>query len=266
MRPETKKVAVYVPAFNAAQTLEQLLSRIPAPIIERASEILVVDDASNDETYAAAISYRERHKLEKLSVIRHVKNKGYSGNQKSTYRYLINRGFDVVVMLHGDAQYAPECIPALLDPLLREECDFMIGSRITGTPLQGGMPLYRFLANRALTLIQNFLIGTNHSEFHSGYRAYDLRVLRTLPFEECTERFHCFDTDILIQLKLAGYRSGETTVPTHYSKDSRSLQLSHCVLYGIGILWSSVLCRLVLLKLLKVRRFRVINNGPVHAL
>lgn len=266
MKPEGKKIAIYVPAYNAARTLEPLLKRIPPEVLELASEILVVDDASEDETYAEALRYREVQNLEKLSVLRLTKNKGYSGNQKTTYRYLINRGFDVVVMLHGDAQYAPEFIPALLGPVLRAECDYMIGSRITGKPLHGRMPLVRYLANRTLTLVQNFLIGSSLSEFHSGYRAYDLRALQTLPFEECMDRFHCFDTDILIQLKLAGFRAGETTVPTHYSKDSRSLRLSHCVFYGLGILWACLQCRLVLMKLFRVRRFRVINHGTAHAL
>ena len=174
------KLGIVVVAYNAASTLAQVLDRVPKDFRPRISEVFVCDDASNDSTYLVGLGYKQVTDDLPLTVIRHPHNLGYGGNQKAGYRLAIEHGLDIVVLLHGDGQYAPECLPEIVAPLERGECDAVMGSRmmVRGAARAGGMPLYKYLGNRILTRLENRLLGTELSEFHSGYRAYRVEALR----------------------------------------------------------------------------------------
>ena len=213
-----KKILIFIPTYNAARTLPLLIDRIPHGLKKKVKEILVADDASQDNTHLIAIGYKKQKGLRKLKIIKHKKNKGYGGNQKFAYQYAIDKGFDIVVMLHGDAQYAPEKIPYLLDPLEKEKADMVFGSRMRGHPLKGGMPLWKFVGNKVSTILENWILGLNLSEFHSGFRLFSTKALKKVPFHLCSNYFD-FDTDILIQFKLANLRIVERPIPTYYGNE-----------------------------------------------
>jgi len=231
--PESK-IAIFIPAYNAAYTLPVVLDRIPAGLREKVQRIFVIDNASPDNTYLIGIGYREAKGLHNLEVFRNETNRGYGGSQKMAYRYAIDNGFDIVVMLHGDAQYAPEKIPYLLEPLERDEADMVFGSRIAGLPLEGGMPLYKFLGNKFLTAVENRILDMRLSEFHSGFRAFRCSALAKIPFHLCSDDYH-FDTDIIIQLKIKGQRIAELPIPTYYGDEKCHVNV---VRYGCNILKS----------------------------
>ncbi len=215
-----KRIAIFVIAYDAVNTLAETIDRIPAEVMAKVEEIFVIDDCSQDNTYYAALGYKEVRKLDKLRIFRNPVNLRYGGNQKAGYRYAIERGFDIVVMLHADGQYAPEVLPRLLEPLENGEAEMVFGSRMAagGDPLKGGMPLYKFLGNRVLTWLENHIVGMNLSEFHSGYRLYDCKAIAALPFELNSNEWH-FDTEILIQYKEAGMRIAERPIPTYYGDE-----------------------------------------------
>lgn len=228
------KIAIFIPAYNAAFTLPLVLDRIPPEIKEKVQQIFVIDNASPDNTHLIGIGYRESKHLDKLQIFRNETNLGYGGSQKMAYQYCIDNGFDIVVMLHGDAQYAPEKIPHLLEPLENGEADMVFGSRIAGLPLAGGMPLYKFLGNKFLTGIQNFIMGMNLTEFHSGFRLFRCDALKQVPFKLCADDYH-FDTDIIIQFKIKGLRIRERAIPTYYGKEKCGVNV---VSYGLNVLRS----------------------------
>jgi len=215
-----KRIGVLVVAYNAVDTLAKTLDRIPANVMNKLEEVFVFDDFSTDNTYEAALDYKRRTGLEKLTIMRNERNVRYGGNQKRGYRYAIERGLDVVVLLHGDGQYAPEIMQDLLDPLERDEAEMVMGSRMTpaGHPLKGGMPLYKFVGNKILTAIENRVLGTRFFEFHSGYRAYSCHALAHVPFERCTDDWH-FDTQIIIQFLARRFRIVERPIPTYYGSE-----------------------------------------------
>lgn len=233
--PESK-IAIFIPAYNAAYTLPVVLDRIPPEIKEKVQQIFVIDNASPDNTYLIGIGYRQAKGLDKLEVFRNESNRGYGGSQKIAYRYAIDNGFDIIVMLHGDAQYAPEKIPALLEPLERGEADMVFGSRIAGLPLKGGMPIYKFLGNKFLTWIQNRVLGMDLSEFHSGFRLFSCAALAKLPFALCADDYH-FDTDIILQFKIKGLRIKEMPIPTYYGKEKCGVNV---IAYGLNVLKSTL--------------------------
>ncbi|HMK74143.1 MAG TPA: bifunctional glycosyltransferase/class I SAM-dependent methyltransferase [Myxococcaceae bacterium] len=215
------RLLVFVIAYQAEATLTAVLERIPRSVLEAwDTEILVVDDASADRTYAIGRAYQAAHPDLPLTVLRNAYNQGYGGNQKVGYAYAIARGFDVVAMVHGDGQYAPEELPRLLAPLGEGTADAVFGSRMMppSGALRGGMPLYKFVGNRILTTLQNALLGTRLSEFHSGYRLYRVATLSTLPFALNSNDFH-FDTEIILQLLNAGARIVELPIPTYYGDE-----------------------------------------------
>lgn len=216
-----KRIAILVVAYNAASTLHGVLDRIPRSVWSRVAEVFVFDDSSADDTYLVGLGYKAAHDESKLNVFRHERNLGYGGNQIRGYQYAIEKGYDVVVLLHGDGQYAPEALPDLLGPLERGEADAVLGSRmmIPGAARAGGMPLYKYLGNRVLTAFENAALGMELSEFHSGYRAYSTAALRDVPFDENTRDFH-FDTQILIQLNAAGKRICEVPIATYYGDET----------------------------------------------
>lgn len=216
------RVLIFVVAYNAEKTIDSVVRRIPASLAESYEiEILVIDDASQDSTFERShlISKTQGIPFAVHALFNPV-NQGYGGNQKLGYHYAIENGYDFVALLHGDGQYAPECLPELLEPLRRGEADAVFGSRMLsrGGALRGGMPLYKFLGNRILTWIENKFLRADLSEFHSGYRAYSARALQRIPFERNTNDFH-FDTEIIIQLRVARQRILEIPIPTYYGEE-----------------------------------------------
>ena len=218
------KVIVVMPAYNAAATLEATYHAIDARCID---EIILVDDCSQDETVTVA------EKLA-LRVIRHAKNLGYGGNQKTCYREALQRGADIVVMLHPDGQYDPTLLPKLIQPVAEGRADIVLGSRflIPGGARRGGMPLYRFLANRFLTFWENLVLRQRLSEYHTGYRAYSRAFLETVPFRQNSDGF-CFDTEILVQAVAFHWRLIEIPIITKYFPGASSASLGQCVIYGL---------------------------------
>ncbi|MBI5224909.1 glycosyltransferase family 2 protein [Candidatus Micrarchaeota archaeon] len=230
-----KKIAIFIPTYNAAQTLPIVLDRIPREIKQKVKEIFVVDNNSSDNTYMTAVQYKSKSKLNNLKIIKNERNLGYGGSQKKAYKYVLDKGYDIVVMLHGDAQYAPELIPQLLKPVEEGKADLVFGSRMKGNPLKGGMPFYRLIGNKVLTAIENYVLEMNLSEYHSGYRVYSCAALRKLPFEKCSNDYH-FDTDILIQSRIKNLKIKEIPIPTHYGKESHSPTIVQLIKYTLNIL------------------------------
>jgi 2-polyprenyl-3-methyl-5-hydroxy-6-metoxy-1,4-benzoquinol methylase len=217
---QTPRIGVLVVAYNAASTLAQVLDRIPREFRSRIANVFVCDDASQDATYLVGLGYRQITDDLPLTIIRHPANLGYGGNQKAGYRLAIEHDLDIIVLLHGDGQYAPECLQEIVAPLERGECDAVLGSRmmIKGAARKGGMPLYKYVGNKILTRFENQMLGTNLYEFHSGYRAYSVEALSHIPFERNSDGFD-FDTQIIIQLVDAGWRIVEVPIPTYYGDE-----------------------------------------------
>jgi 2-polyprenyl-3-methyl-5-hydroxy-6-metoxy-1,4-benzoquinol methylase len=215
-----KRIGILVVAYNAAGTLAQVLDRIPPDFRPRISEVLVGDDHSQDSTYLIGLGYQQTTTDLELTVVRHPQNLGYGGNQKAGYRWAIDAGLDIVVLLHGDGQYAPELLPEIVRPLEEGDADAVFGSRMLepGRARQGGMPLYKYLGNKVLTRVENAVAGMSLSEWHSGYRAYSVSALRDLPFERNSNGFD-FDTEIILQLKESGKRIVEVAIPTYYGDE-----------------------------------------------
>src|SRR2546426_5871384 len=227
------RVAVFIVSFNAAGLLCKTLQRIPPDVYERVEEIYVFDDCSQDETFFTGIGFKAVRGLEKLRLYTNTRNLRYGGNQKRGYLYAMDRGFDAVVLLHGDGQYAPEVMWRLIEPLVNGEADLVMGTRMRGAnALRGGMPFYKFVGNRILTWLQNRIAGTNLSEFHSGYRAYRIDGLRKVPFLVNSDEWH-FDTQIILQFHHAGLRIRETPIPTFYGSEI-------CHVNGIAYAWNCI--------------------------
>jgi glycosyltransferase involved in cell wall biosynthesis len=221
------KVVLVMPAYNAADTLRQTWSDIPKGYVD---EHILVDDASRDDTVAVARSLG-------IHVLEHERNRGYGGNQKSCYREALSRGAEYVIMLHPDYQYDPRCLPMMLLPLQLGLLDVMLGSRVRTRQecLESGMPLYKYLGNRFLTLVENVGLGQNMGEFHSGFRAYRREVLETIPFERFSDDF-VFDSQFLVSAVDAGFRLGEVPVPVRYMPEASSINFKRSVKYGLGTL------------------------------
>ncbi len=216
------RIGILVVAYNAATTLASVLDRIPQSVRHRIEEVIVADDASpdNNSTYLVGLGYQSRGSDLPLTVIRRERNLGYGGNQKAGYRYAIDQGFDIIVMLHGDGQYAPEALPEILEPLINGEADAVFGSRmiVPGAARRGGMPLYKYVGNKILSSTQNALMGASLSEWHSGYRAYRVQALESVPFEANSDGFN-FDTQIILQFLDAHKRIVEVPIPTYYGEE-----------------------------------------------
>ena len=229
-----KRIIVVMPAYNAEKTLEKTYSDIPFEIVD---EVILVDDASRDSTPDIA------RKLGIHTVV-HTENLGYGGNQKSCYRTALGLGADIVIMVHPDYQYTPRLIPAMASMIAYGEFDVVLGSRILGVgALKGGMPLYKYVANRFLTLFENLFLGHKLSEYHTGYRAFSRELLEQLPLEQNSDDF-VFDNQMLAQIICFGYRIGELTCPTRYFTDASSINFRRSVKYGLGVLKTSIQFRL----------------------
>ena len=233
MNPDlsNKRILVFIVAYNAEKTIGKVLHRIPAQLRGGNVEVLVIDDSSKDDTFAAGLAHEQAIEGLKVTVLRTPLNQGYGGNQKLGYRYAIDNGFDYVALVHGDGQYAPEKLPELLAPLLRGEAGAVFGSRMMerGGALRGGMPFYKYVGNKVLTRFQNLMLGSALSEFHSGYRLYSTAALRAIPFERNSNSFH-FDTEIIIQLVMAGVTIVELPIPTYYGDEI-------CYVNGLRYAW-----------------------------
>jgi glycosyltransferase involved in cell wall biosynthesis len=244
------KVVVVLPAYNAAKTLEQTYSQIPHDIVD---EVVLVDDQSDDDTVEIATKIGITH------VISHQDNLGYGGNQKTCYKHALKLGADIVVMLHPDYQYTPRLIPTLVSLISSGIYPVVLGSRILGGgALRGGMPRYKYVANRLLTAIQNLFIGQKLSEYHTGYRAYTSTVLERINFEANSDDF-IFDNQIISQIFAAGYEIGEVTCPTKYFEEASSINFRRSVRYGIGVLLVSLMHWINQRKLMK---FEIYRNMP----
>ncbi len=230
-----KKVVVVMPAYNAGKTLETTYREIPLDIVD---EVILVDDKSSDDTVAKAKT------LGIHQVISHPQNRGYGGNQKTCYQAAIDIGADVVIMVHPDYQYTPMLIEAMAYPIANGVFPVMLGSRILGKgALQGGMPMYKYIANRFLTAFQNLLMGQKLAEYHTGYRAFSREILESLPLEENNDDF-VFDNEMLAQIAYAGFTIGEITCPTRYFKEASSINFRRSSKYGLGVLGVSLAFRL----------------------
>ena len=231
---EGKRIAVVLPAYNAARTLVQTISEIPREIVD---DIILTDDASNDQTVELAVGLG-------LHVIRHDKNRGYGGNQKTCYLAPLSRGADIIVMLHPDWQYTPRLVTAMASMIVSGHYDAVMASRILGGgALAGGMPFYKYSANRALTLVENILLASKMSEYHSGYRAWSRQVLERLPLLACSEDF-VFDNQMIAQTLFFGFRVGEISCPTRYFPNASSINFARSVVYGMGVLGVALSYRL----------------------
>ncbi len=241
-----KKIVVVMPAYNAEKTLSQTVAEIPRETVD---EILLVDDASTDKTVAKS------SELE-LITFQHKRNFGYGRNQKTCYREALKKGADVVVMVHPDYQYSPRLIVPMAGMIAFGEYDVVLGSRILGKgALAGGMPFYKYVANRFLTLAQNLLMSQKLSEYHTGFRAFSREVLESLPLEENSDDF-VFDNEMLAQAAFFNYKIGEISCPTRYFEDASSINFSRSVKYGFGVLATSLKFRLHRLGLMKSKIFR----------
>lgn len=228
---KNKKVVVVLPAYNAAKTLEKTYREIPFDLVD---EVILCDDHSRDNTAELARSLGIQH------VIVHEKNKGYGGNQKSLYNKAIEIGGDIVIMLHPDYQYTPKLIPSMVNIIGEDLYPVVLGSRILGMgALRGGMPMYKYIANRFLTLAQNLLIHYKLSEYHTGYRAFNRTVLETIRFNQNSDDF-VFDNEMLSQIVYAGFDIGEVTCPTKYFEEASSINFKRSMKYGLGVLRVSV--------------------------
>jgi len=235
-----KRIVVVLPAYNAAKTLEMTYGEIPFEFVD---DVLLVDDASRDDTAEVA------RRLGIRTVI-HEENKGYGGNQKTCYRTALDLGADIVVMLHPDYQYTPRLITAMASMIAYGEFDAVLASRILGIgALKGGMPRYKYIANRFLTLVENILLGHKLSEYHTGYRAFSREILERLPLERNSDDF-VFDNQMLAQIVWFGYRIGEVSCPTKYFEEASSINFRRSVVYGLGVLKTAAQFRMNKLGLL----------------
>ncbi len=230
-----KKVVVVLPAYNAAKTLAQTYAEIPFPLVD---EVILCDDASKDNTVEVGAKLGIQH------IIKHEKNKGYGGNQKSLYNKALELGGDIVIMLHPDYQYTPKLIPSMVNIIGEELYEVVLGSRILGKgALKGGMPYYKYVANRFLTGFQNLLISYKLSEYHTGYRAFSGNVLRSIAFNNNSDDF-VFDNQMLSQIIYKGFDIGEVTCPTKYFEEASSINFRRSAIYGMGVLGTSLVHRL----------------------
>lgn len=241
-----KKIVVVLPAYNAAKTLQQTYNEIPFDIVD---DVVLVDDRSKDETVQLARQIGIKH------VILHEKNLGYGGNQKSCYNKALELGADIVIMLHPDYQYTPKLIPSIAHLIAADLYQVVLGSRILGNgALRGGMPIYKYIANRILTFTQNVLVGQKLSEYHTGYRAFSKEVLEKVNYQILSDDF-VFDNEMLSQIIYFNYEIAEVTCPTKYFEEASSINFKRSAVYGLGVLRVSLVHRLCKWGLMKRKMY-----------
>jgi len=247
-----RKITIVLPAYNAEKTLEQTYNEIPFDIVD---EVILVDDNSKDDTLEIAA------KLEIKHIISHTENKGYGGNQKSCYNKALELDSDIIVMLHPDYQYTPKLIHSMCYLIANGVFEVVFGSRILGKgAIKGGMPLYKYIANRLLTLFQNIVMNKKLSEYHTGFRAFSSNVLKTIDYNVNSDDF-VFDNQIIAQIFYAGYDIAEITCPTKYFEEASSINLGRSVKYGLGVISTSFAYFFQKLGLINFRIFRNTNKG-----
>lgn len=244
-----KKIAVVLPAYNAEETLKKTYDEIPFNFVD---EVILVDDLSSDKTVEVGKRIGIKH------IIKHDKNKGYGGNQKSCYKKALELNADIVVMIHPDYQYTPLLLPSMCYLIANNVYPVVIGSRILGKgALKGGMPIYKYFANRLLTFLQNILMGQKLSEYHSGYRAFSREVLEKINYDINSDDF-IFDNQMLAQIFYAGYEIGEITCPTKYFEEVSSINLKRSIKYGFGVIRVSIA---YFLQKIKIGNFKIFNTS-----
>jgi glycosyltransferase involved in cell wall biosynthesis len=242
-----KKICIVLPAYNAAETLEMTYAEIPFDIVD---EVVLVDDASKDNTSDVGRKLGIQH------IVRHEQNRGYGGNQKSCYDKALSLGADIIIMLHPDYQYTPKLIHAISGVIAYDVYPVVLGSRILGKgALKGGMPMYKYIANRFLTLFQNILMSQKLSEYHSGYRAFSKEIFEKINIEANSDDF-IFDNQMLAQIFYAGFEIGEVTCPTKYFEEASSINFARSTTYGLGVLWTSIKYRLAKWGVYVAKEFR----------
>lgn len=245
---ENKRITVVLPAYNAEKTLEQTYREIPFDIVDH---VILVDDSSRDQTLQVAEKLGIHH------IIRHEKNLGYGGNQKSCYNKALELESDIVVMLHPDYQYTPRLLHSMCYLIANQVYEVVLGSRVLGKgALKGGMPRYKYIANRLLTLFQNLLMNQKLSEYHTGFRAFSGKVLRSINYNLNSEDF-VFDNQMIAQIFYAGFEIAEITCPTHYCEEASSINLKRSTIYGLGVLKTSLQYRLQKMRLGKFSIFKL---------
>jgi glycosyltransferase involved in cell wall biosynthesis len=243
-----KKIVVILPAYNAGKTLRQTYEEIPFDIVD---EVILTDDASTDNTLRVAEMLKISH------ILIHNRNKGYGGNQKTCYDEALRLGADIVIMLHPDYQYTPKLIPSMAYLIANNVYSVVLGSRILGKgALKGGMPFYKYIANRALTFFQNVMTGAKLSEYHTGYRAFSADVLRKINYKENSDNF-IFDNEMLSQIIYAGYDIAEITCPAKYFKEASSINFVSSIRYGIGVVMVSLQHFLQRKKIARLDRYKI---------
>jgi len=244
---QNKKVVVVMPAYNASKTLEITYKELPFDLVD---EVIVVDDCSKDDTAEKAKALGIKH------VIRHEQNKGYGGNQKTCYQKALELGGDIVIMVHPDYQYTPKLIPSMCYLIANDLFHVVLGSRILGTgALKGGMPLYKYMANRFLTFTQNLFLGAKLSEYHTGYRAFSREAIESINYLENSNNF-VFDNQMLSQIWYKGYEIAEVTCPTKYFEEASSINLKNSSIYGLGVLKVSLQHRLQKWGLINLKMYK----------
>lgn len=242
-----KKVVVVMPAYNAEKTLELTYNELPFDLVD---EVVVVDDCSSDATYDEAKKLGIKH------IVKHEKNLGYGGNQKTCYSYALNLGADIIIMLHPDYQYTPKLLPSMIYLISSGVYPVVLGSRILGNgALKGGMPYYKYFFNRFLTFIQNLLLGQKLSEYHTGYRAFSADVLKKIPYLKNSDDF-IFDNQLIAQIFYFNFSIAEITCPTKYFAEASSINLLRSIKYGIGVISVSLLYRMHKMKLIRYKIFK----------
>jgi len=259
------KVLIFVVSYNAEKFIQSVINRIPDEVWENdayEAEVLIIDDQSPDETYRRALDYRREHPHRAITVLRNPENQGYGGNQKLGYYYAIKNGFELVVLLHGDGQYAPELLPDMIQPIINDVADVVFGSRMLNKSdaLKGGMPFYKWFGNQILTRTQNWLLKTKLAEFHTGYRAYRVAALESIPFQYNSDYFD-FDTDIIIQCIDTNQRIKEIPIPTYYGDE-----ISHVngFKYAFLIIKTTILSRLTPFGILANPKFDYVADGTQY--
>lgn len=248
------KIAIFIPAYKAVRTLDAAIRRIPPTLKNKVAEIYVFDDASDDNTYLAGIGYKYLNSIQKLNIYKNPKNLGYGGNQKKGYNYAIKKGYDIVVMLHGDVQYAPEKIPDLIKPIEEGKADVVMGSRILSHPVRQGMPVWKYIGNRLLTFLENTVLGIHLSEYHTGFRAFKVDALKEIPFHRNSNDYD-FDTEVILQLLLKKKKIKEIPIPTHYGPESHQITFLLSLRYAFRIMKSLIQYRLHTSGFKKVHKF-----------
>jgi glycosyltransferase involved in cell wall biosynthesis len=226
----TKKLMIFIPAYKAEKTIIEVIERIPQDVFKKAKEIFIADNDSKDNIVEVVEAYKKQKNIKKITVRRNEKNVFFGGNIKTGCRYGISKNYDIIAVVHSDGQYPPENIAELIKPIEEGKAQAVSGSRFLGNPRAGGMPLWRYLGNIFLTQYENIMVGHKLSEWHSGYRAYDLNALKTIHFEKCVNGYE-WTTDVLLMLLSNDYSIAETAIPTHYGNDSTSPSIMRTFTY-----------------------------------